>query len=283
MNKALLGLLLTLITTNIHAGGLLGFAPSPAELVMLPDYCKAKDAGPESPEFQAWVMRLGPKFERTWGGMHHVCSGINQTNRYLRLINDPKRGYYLSRAVPEIDYIAAHTPDDFPLAGDILMHRGHAYMLMKKNAQASADFLKSISLDSKQTQSYLYLAEIYVELGEKGKALEIVTSGLKAVSSSKALKKKYLSLGGKEPFPEPDTPVSASPDQELRKAADSKAMASDVQPPPTGESRNAAPVRAVTVSGNQESQGKDNKENTPEKSEKPVIGTEKNPYCRFCP
>lgn len=275
MNKGFIGIVFLLFAVNANGAGLLGFAPSPSEMAMLPDYCKAKAAGPGSPEYEAWADRLGRKYERTFGGFHHVCSGINQMNRYLRLINDPKRGYYLSRAVPEIDYIAAHMPDDFPLAGEIYFQRGLANQLMHEEVAATGDFFKAIQHDPNHVQAYLRLTDIYINTGNKNKALEIVTSGLKRVPASKAMQRRYLSLGGKEPLPvAPPTPMTAS--QQNEQSATDKTT--------TGIENNKP--AEVAVEKKPPTDQKDGIKNNPGATDKKVGGADakaKNPYCRFCP
>src|SRR3569833_1682971 len=187
----------------------------PTDTALLPAYCKARAIDSQrSPEFKAWMQRLGPKFL----GIHHYCAGINYINRYLRLVNDPKRGYYLSRAVPEIDYVVKDMPANFPLAGEIYVSRGYANRLMKNDAAAAGDFMKAIEHDPNQIRAYSYLGEIYAASGKKNKALELITIALKRAPNSITLQQKYLDYGGKPPFPEP-VPIPAAEGQEGKMSA----------------------------------------------------------------
>src|SRR3569832_1721659 len=97
----------------------------------------------------------------------------------MRLVKDPKRGYYLSRAVPQIDYVVKDIPANFPKAGEINVRRGYANRLMKIDAAAAGDFMKAIEHDPFQIRAFSYLGEIYAASGKKNKALELITIALK--------------------------------------------------------------------------------------------------------
>ena len=200
MKIILPGLLLLLgVAFQVEAEGLLPFGPTSAEMPRMPEYCKAKFAGPQSPAYQMWEQRIGPKF----GGLHHYCAGVNNINRYLYRVSDPKRGYYLSRAVPEINYSASNMPPGFVLAGDMYFNRGKAYQLMGKTAEAIGDYNRAIRSQPNHVLAYLALASLQEKSGNKGEALAVVSEGLRHAPANTALQKKYLSLGGKQPFPEP--------------------------------------------------------------------------------
>ena len=264
-----------LLIFSMHAQGgeLLPFMPSASEMALLPEYCKARFTDQHSPQYQAWTQRVGPKFL----SIHHYCAGLNYINRYQRLVNDEKRGYYLSRAVPEIDYVAKNMPADFVLAGEIYLNRGIAYKLMGNNAAAARDFMKALERDPKQARAYLYLSEIQMKSGSKDKALELVSIGLKRAPGSKALQRKYLQLGGKEPFPvaetTPTAPVTAEQGEAppaLVETPEVSAPAAEVTPTPEP----SAPAKAANEAENPSTDGE---------VRRPAIGAPGNPYCRFCP
>jgi len=265
---------MVLWVTNANSAALLPFGPTEAEMVYMPDYCKAKSAGPNSPEYQAWAARVGSKYERIWGGLHHYCAGVNNMNRYLRLVNDPKRGYYLSRAVGEMNYTLTKSfPDDFLLAGDMYLNRGLAYQLMHKDGEAAADFDKAITIDPTKVQGYLGLADIYSKGNNKIKALEIVSSGLKSVPSSKALQRRYLSLGGKEPFPVAEQVKNISKHIDSHEVKEITAPEAAIKNSVEGIAEQKVPVTSET-SGEKKTSSTD---------QNPAGAGAKNPYCRFCP
>lgn len=260
MKKNLLAMTLLLCIANANGEAMLMFVPTPSEMQLLPDFCRARFAGQKSPEFQAWAERLGRNY---FNSLHHYCAGINYTKRYLNRVNDKKRDYYLSRAVPEIDYVAKGMPPDHPLADVIYFNRGMANQLMQKDAAAIADYTKAIDRNPTHENAYLSLADINSKLGNKAKALDIVVAGLRNIPDSKGLQKKYLSLGGKEPFPAPlvtKAPKTESPQPIEPSAAPEATIANDSAPDVATGSETATT-----------------------KSTASPIGTTQNPYCRFCP
>lgn len=223
------------------------------------------------------MQRVGPRFI----DLHHYCAGLNYINRYQYRISDKNRGYYLGRAVPEIDYVAKNMPHDFPLAGEIYLNRGIALQLMHKDAMAIADFYRAIEHDPKQVAAYLAIADYHEKTRNKSKALEIVTTGLRHVPDNKRLQKRYLALGGKEPFPAPDATRSNSResdpvDQSLPAPAATKETPALVSKPVHDTS-----VDAADGSAPQGLKGEQTKDTDGEA--KPGIGSPTNPYCRFCP
>lgn len=264
MYRSLFGALFLIWVVPAHAADL-PWGPTPEEMVLLPEYCKVRytDNG-RSPEFRAWMQRVGPKFM----GMHHYCTGINYINRYLYRITDKKRNYYLSRALPEIDYVAKDMPPDFALAGDIHLNRGIALQLMKRDSLAIIDFYKSIEHDPKQVRAYIAIADMYLKSNNKSKALESITNGLRNVPDSKNLQKKYLELGGKEPFPVA-TPVIK---EEVRMG--------EVVAPATAD---AAEKQVDLDATSGKKLGIDEKNTNGLTGSGTEIGSPNNPYCRFCP
>lgn len=264
MYRSLFGALFLVWGVAAHAADLPS-RPTPDEMALLPDYCKVRyTESSTSPEFRAWMQRVGPRFN----GMHHYCNGINQINRYLHRVADKKRNYYLSRALPEIDYVAKDMPPDFPLAGDIYLNRGIALQLMKRDSLAIIDFYKSIEHDPKQVRAYIAIADMHSKANNNPKALESITTGLRNVPDSKNLQKKYRELGGKEPF---SKPVDAAPNSFVENA-----------PVPEIDKEGGAGSVARSDAENITKDAKDI-EHDPGVTQSAPIGAPGNPYCRFCP
>lgn len=266
MYRRLFGCSLLMLMWTVSASGanVLPWAPSASELALLPEYCKVRATDNQrSPEFKSWMQRIGPKFV----DIHHYCAGLNFINRYQNLVSDRNRKFYLSRALSQIDYFAKDMPPDFPLAGDVYLNRGVALQLMGRDAAALTDFTKALERDPKQVRAYLEIASFHEKNRHKSKALDIVTTGLRQVPESKRLQRKYLSLGGEQPFQKAPLIEEDTVATELEKPN------SEVSVDGTGEEG------AVSKpSQNAESEGTGKGE-----EQKPRIGTPNNPYCRFCP
>ena len=198
--------------------------------------------------------------------IHHYCMGLNFVNRARSTFSsrDNNMGT-LGAAVRNFDYVlsAMSAKPEFYLHSEIMMNRGIALSMMKRNGEAVSSLLKAIELDAKQAGAYIALAELYDKMKNRSKALETVTEGLRHNPDSKAMQRRYLELGGKKPFPEP----FKSAEQE---GASSKAANPEAEPVAAGSKAAAEPqAQPVTMP-----------EPDPVQTE---IGMPGNPYCRFCP
>lgn len=228
--------------------------PTVAELKRLPPFCTA---------------RLGPnnqvtKFQEPFHNTLHYCMGRTFLNRYYASFN--RDGSNLSMALIEFGYLVEHWSPDYP-AADIFLHRGIVLSLMKKNAEAIIDLTKALSYDSQSIRAYLTLANLYDNLKQQKKALDVVTEGLRNVPESKALKRRYEELGGKLPYPEPIA-VQAEPeisvDKPKTKEPDSE---TNVANPQAQTSNNSVKEAETGKTADQEN----STEGTPPKR-----------WCRFC-
>lgn len=231
-----------------------GLRPNAAEIMRLPPYCQAKFNAPtSSPEWKAWRAQIGQNFI----DLHHYCAGLNYMNRYWGARSAPDRSFYLQRALTNFDYMVKAEKPDFALRVELYSQRGEVNKLLRKPGEAINDFNKAVSIDPKAVKPYLQLADTYVATKASARALEAVTEGLRQVPDSTALQRRYLELGGKKPFPAPVAAQAAEP----AAAPGGQLPAPEVEPAAVeAKPAPAAPAEAA-----------------------PVIGTPKNPYCRFCP
>lgn len=139
------------------------------------------------------------------------------------------------------------------------------FLVEKNYAQAILHAEKALSLKAGHADAFVILADCYAAVGNKGKALDKATEGLKYVPESKGLKRRYAELGGKLPLPEPYASANGVADAEKVVEKEGKPEAvniikDDVEKQQTGK----APGSEVQI----EIDGK--------------AGI-KNPHCRFCP
>ena len=223
------------------------YGPNAAEGKMLPDYC-------QNPE--QWKSILGP--DAGWN--NHTCYGINRINRYYKSKNSREKSDNLQTALGDFNYSVAKLPPDFVLMPEIYMYRGITFSLMGRVGEAVADLQKATGMDPKLVKAYNELADLYEgKLSQPGKALEIVTKGLRYNPDIQSLQRRYTRLGGKLPYPESvsrPSPVVAETPPALPQGA-----AVEVAPA-------AAPAEKTGVAPD---------------TEKLKIGSPTNPYCRFCP
>jgi len=237
-----------------------GIRPNSAEMLRLPAYCQVKfNSSPESPEWKAWRDQIGQNYI----DLHHYCAGLNYVNRYWGARKTQDRGFYLQRAMANFDYMVKAEKPDFTLRAELYSNRGEVFKLMRKPGEAVKDFNKALSINPGIVKPYLQLADLYVSSNASARALETVTEGLRHLPDSSALQRRYLELGGKQPFPEPIVTMVAEPvpSQPAELAPELETI---IEPNP-----------APAVSAGSEPV-------TTNASPAP-IGTPQNPHCRFCP
>ena len=242
-----------------------------SEVKAMPPYCMARLDRDESMEAH-WQSVLGPAYLHA----HHYCYAIGFLNRYYKSRTTRDKSFNLQSAMTNMNYVIARVDSTFVLLPEIYMNRGLVQSLMKKDGAALTDFLKAIELDPGLARAYSMAGEIYVKLKKNDEALKLATEGLRHSPDSTVLKRLYLSLGGKEPYPEP----AAKPQGES--AAPSTESGG-------GESTASAPIEPVSPP--QEGQATppaDQASRPPEASgattpAEPAIGSPSNPWCRFCP
>jgi tetratricopeptide (TPR) repeat protein len=202
--------------------------------------------------------------------MHHYCDGLRFIDRAYAAMGDKGHMQYnLQRSINNFDRVLAATQESHVMRGEVHVGKARALKLMGRNKEAAAEFSKALAYKHSSPDVYQALADYYHELGNKQKALEMATEGLKLAPNSKALKRRYTEYGGKLPYPDAvDETISA---ESSRKEI--KPEAKPETAPPSGDTANRATgpteLKAPTEQASQ--------------IEPPEIGSPKNPYCRFCP
>ncbi len=174
------------------------YKPSPQEIKQLPQFCAWKFSGDPGLKRRGLKV-LGEQFKN----VHHLCTGLNFLNRYYRNMSAPDAKSNLARALLDFNYMVDHMFPNSRLAGHIHLYRGITHDLMKHDLAAVEDYRKAIAYKPNLSKAYARLADYYKKHGQKAVALKVVTEGLRHVPNSNALKRRYLALGGKRPFPRP--------------------------------------------------------------------------------
>lgn len=248
----LLGMLLTIPSATA------AWAPDQAEMAALPPFCAARfNEGSEA--FNSWRSTMGGDFIH----VHHYCAGLNFLNR-ARGMSSSKTRDILGATVREFDYVLSHAAPEFYLRAEILMNRGVALSMLKRNGEAVGNLLKAIELDPKQPRAYMTLTDLYATQKNRTKALETVTEGLRHNPDTRSLQRRYTELGGKLPYPE--SLVKPSVPAPVADTAPPSALPSTVPKEP--------PLSNVTTPEDGA---------PPSVSAPPPIGSPTNPWCRFCP
>jgi tetratricopeptide (TPR) repeat protein len=267
--------LLAAVAGSAHAY-LEGQVPTPEEFLLLPPYCQVKDKqgtpGYPDSEVIRWERVIGAAL---WGSLRHYCAGVNSLHRAYRTGGYARRRN-LADALEQLGYNLKSPPAGNPLVPEMYLNRGIAWRLAGKDVEAARDYSKALELNPKLRKAYLELAAFFADKKQSAEALKIVTQGLRYLPGDKALQRRYTELGGKPPYPEPveqsvvkeEEATSNKQDEEKPAPAASASNGKDTATP--GEAGSNSPPRTP-----------DNL--PPAVSEKPKIGSPKNPWCRFCP
>ncbi|NMG76000.1 tetratricopeptide repeat protein [Aromatoleum diolicum] len=201
-----------LVICPIFAWALEQFAPTPAEVRMLPPFCADRLEKGSGGKNVASAAQLG---KGNYLHIHHYCFAVNFVNR-ARQARDPKdRSYNLGLAKNNYKYVIKGTEPRFWMRPQIYVELGKVHLQLKEAGEASRLFNDAIAFNPEYEPAYLALIDMHKESGLGKEALDVATAGLGYVPGSQSLKKAYLALGGKEPFPEPARKAESLPSDTL--------------------------------------------------------------------
>ena len=231
------------------------------EVRLLPIYCQVKyreQHGDATARSQGFAL-MGPQY----GNVHHYCGGLNYLNRYYQHGGGRAAASYLSFAIDEFTYNVDHPHHPSPIEADIFFQRGLAYSLARKDAEAINDLQRALTLNPQSVRTYIKLADLFANMKVRNKALDVITDGLRQIPDSKALKRRYDELGGKQPYPEA---IVAAPAPQQTEPQEKPTVPVTIHEPSEPTAAKQAGDAAAGEQGDT---------STPS-------GDSKNPWCRFC-
>ncbi|MBU1225209.1 MAG: hypothetical protein KKA22_13440 [Gammaproteobacteria bacterium] len=241
--------LVSLMLISMPVWAILPFTATPAEQAM----CNAR--------IYSRLDRSNPNAMH----MHHYCDGLRFIDRAFAAIgNKRERQYYLERSIAGFDYVLRATQESFSMRGEVHVGKARALKLMDRKAEAVVEFNNALRYKFDSPDVFLALADHYRDTGDRQRALEMATEGLKHNPNSKGLKRRYTEFGGKLPYPEAvdKTMLAEESKEEINPEVKPEAVTGEI----SGQAKDADEPMAPTPP-----------------AEPAKIGTPKNPYCRFCP
>lgn len=205
---------------------------------------------------------------------HHYCWAQIFHGRVYGARNEQQRQAFAHQAIADYRYLISHKeylPPGWPYLPKMLVALGAVLALSDDEAEASAAYLKAIEIDSTYAQAYLGIAEVMLEKDRKDKAMEFVIEGLRHKPDSKPLKKRYVALGGKLPYPTPITAVAKAETAQPAVAPGAGQVEPAKTPPPHVPAASDAVTPAPAAN-----------QNAQVEPARPAR-TKVDPYCRFCP
>ncbi|BAL25890.1 hypothetical protein [Azoarcus sp. KH32C] len=176
------------------------FAPTAAEMRLLPPFCAQKIGGSSSGVGVPAAEQMG---RGNWLHIHHYCFAVNFVNRARSSRNAKDRIYNLNLAKGNYGYVIKATQPRFAMRPQIYVELGKVELQLKDVVEGERWFNEALAFNPAYEPAYQALIDLYQELKRNSDALKIATDGLKHVPNSESLQKAYLALGGKKPFPEP--------------------------------------------------------------------------------
>ncbi|MCK0509214.1 tetratricopeptide repeat protein [Aromatoleum anaerobium] len=234
------------------------FSPSAAELRMLPPFCTDRLEKGSGGKNVASAARLG---KANYLHIHHYCFAVNFVNRATRAHEKKNRLYNLGLAKNNYLYVINATEPRFWMRPQIYVELGKVLLQLKEAGDAVRLFNEAITFNPAYEPAYHALIDLQRQSGRAKDGLEVATAGLQRIPDSRSLKKAYLELGGKEPFPEPVVKAAPVPPE----------TSSTPEPDPAGTPAGAAVTTAegAAVTSGLEAPGGS--------APAPTSG------CRFCP
>ena len=162
----------------------------------------------DTPGYLMWRGVYGDSFH----GFHHYCYGMIYLMRADRHSTpEPTRNFALLQALREIDYVVRGMPRTHALLPEMLTRQGMILRRLKKPKEAIRRLEDASELNPSYWRAYSELAQCYVALDDKKKALEVLEVGLTNAPDAKVLNAMLQDLGGAKrarPLP-PDRPTGA--------------------------------------------------------------------------
>ncbi len=227
---------------------------SMAELAMLPPYCKGtmliRQLSKDPVPLEQYVAIYGPSFYH----LHHYCWALNSENKANMMNNKKSHDDIMVDALRNLQYVLTNASPDFVLLPDIYNSQARMLFSMHRDGEAVLALEKAIELKPGYVPAVSRLSDYFVHIGDKGKAIRTLETGIDNTENAGGLIKKLAALG----VTYQGTPGSAikkdDPVKEASPAANPDAASPSSAPP--GDA--TQPVQAGSRPAN-------------------------NPYCRFCP
>ncbi len=199
-----------------------------------------------------------------WLHFHHYCYAVDILRNKLGSAKTPsERKSVFNSVIQNYEYVLTHGEKTFWMRPQIHLEIGQVYERMQEKGAAMGQYIQAISFSPDFQAAYLPLIAVQRDLGDSKAALATATEGLRRFPSSKGLKKAYLSLGGKEPFPDPIVRETAAP-------RDARPEASPVTPKDDRKSSEASVESESAAKPAPDAQAES-------------VDDEANRGCRFCP
>jgi tetratricopeptide (TPR) repeat protein len=157
------------------------------EVARLPEYCQYTQSFPlamggfkggPSTNQRPWVERIGDTF---WA-LHHYCWALVNENRAAAagVSRDEKR-FLIKGAISDCNYVLANATADFPLLPEIKYKIAVYNRMLGNDAEAYIQLESVIDIKPDYWPAYRELTDLYLKIGKRQAAVEVLERGLRAI------------------------------------------------------------------------------------------------------
>ena len=186
----------TLSVLGIASSALAQVDYTQKEYRALPRYCHAQ------PYIHEWLHRkIVPDAEREqWNRMmgehyrhvHHFCWALISMKRAAE--QPQQRSFHYRKAVSDFDYVLNRADPSLPILPEVYLRKGNALRLMGDETAAGVAYQNAIRAKPDYTPAYAALIDVYIALGDRASARQVLEDGLQVVPNSGILQERRSEL-----------------------------------------------------------------------------------------
>jgi tetratricopeptide (TPR) repeat protein len=153
---------------------------------LLPQYCKDRAKGSQSPEFNKWRGTFGEVAVH----IHHYCDGLYAEQKARVSTNPQERNRWLENVIHEMLYVGKHCGAGCVLFPELHCRLGWALGESGQVAEAIKQFQLVIRTQPKYPPAYAKLSDLYVKIKMPDEAKKVLEAGLKARPGTPMLQRR---------------------------------------------------------------------------------------------
>lgn len=156
----------------------------------LPQYCKDRAKGTQSPEWRKW----GRTFGEVSLHIHHYCSGVFAEQKAKSTLNQRERDNWLGKVISQMRYVSSLCNAKCVIYPELHTRWGWALSEQGQTAEAIRHYQLAMQAKQNYSLAYARLSDLYVAANQPDEARKVLESGLEARPNSRSLKRRLEKL-----------------------------------------------------------------------------------------
>ena len=157
---------------------------------LLPQYCKDRANGSQSPEWAKWRGTFGEAFIH----MHHYCAGIFAEKQAKSAPNQHERATQLGKVVSQMKYVSSACNARCAIYPELHTRWGWALGMQGRTAEAIKHYQLAFKAKKNYAPAYAGLFELHLEANQPDEARKVLEQGLRNSPKSSMLKRRLKEL-----------------------------------------------------------------------------------------